>query len=153
MKQDFTPYIAAVLAGASINSQAKIAGVAQTTLQRLVIKHPDYAKAKAEGKLHAKGLPGVTPVDPDLAKRALSDVDGGLTIQDAALKNGMPVSTLTKLFHKHNPGVKAQRGGLGTPRSHESRLDRAKQKVERCRKALEDAEKDLEGLKVLAQPQ
>lgn len=146
MKQDFTTYVQAVLNGASINSQAKIAGVAQTTLQRLVIKHPDYASAKADGKLHVKGLPGVTPTDPDLVRRALADVDGGLTIQAAAIKNGMPVSTLTKLFHKHNPGVKAQRGGLGTPRSQESRLERAKATVVRCKKALEEAEKELADL-------
>lgn len=148
MTNSLTPYLDAIMAGASINSQAKLAGVDPTALRRATLKHPGYAQARADGKLHAKGLPGAAPVDKSLVQTALADVDGGMTIQASAMKYGMPVSTLTKMFHKHNPGVKAQRGGLGTPRSTDSRIERAQATVIRCRKALEKAEKDLSGLAV-----
>jgi lambda repressor-like predicted transcriptional regulator len=143
MKQDLTQYVEAALSGASINSQAKLAGVAQNTLQRLVIKHPGYAAAQAAGKLHKQGLPNIARVDAVVADAALEDVAGGMTLQAAALKHGLAVSTLTKIFHRRNPSTKLLRGGLGTPRNDTSRLERAVATVSRCKKALEKAEKEL----------
>jgi len=143
MKQDLTPYLDAIVAGASINSQAKLAGINATTMRRAAIKHPNYAEAKAAGRLHEKGLPGAVPVDQRLADAALEDVAGGMTLQAAAIKHGLAVSTLTKVFHKRNPSAKLVRGGLGTPRNDTSRLERAIATVSRCKKALEKAEKEL----------
>ena len=143
MKIDYTPYIDAVLAGASINSQAKLAGLDATALRRLVVKHPDYAAAKAAGLLHAKGLPGAVPVDQSLMDAALADIADGMTAQAAAIKHGMAVATVTKAHHKRNPKVSLNRGGLGTARDAESIVDRARSTVTRCEKALEKAKKDL----------
>ncbi len=146
MKQDLTPYLDAIVAGASINSQAKLAGVDPTSMRRAVLKHPNYAEAKAAGRLHEKGLPGAVPVDQGLADAALEDVASGMTLQASAMKHGLAVSTLTKVFHKRNPSAKLTRGGLGTPRSDTSRLGRAVATVERCKRALEKAEKELKAL-------
>jgi len=139
----YLPEIERILSGESLYAVAKSTGMSPETIRRELIKHPNYAEAKAAGRLHEKGLPGAVPVDQRLADAALEDVAGGMTLQAAAIKHGLAVSTLTKVFHKRNPSAKLVRGGLGTPRNDTSRLERAIATVSRCKKALEKAEKEL----------
>jgi hypothetical protein len=93
-----------ILDGASINSQAKLAGCSPSTLWRALVKHPDYDKAKAAGKLHVGRIPAKLEAMHN-AKEIVDEVlNGGTTIAVAAKWN-MPVSSLSKLVHKMHPGI------------------------------------------------
>jgi hypothetical protein len=146
MKQDLTNHVAAVLSGKSISSEARLAGVAKTTLLRLVIKHPDYASAKAAGLLHSPGLPGLIPVSDETLRAAIDDVANGMTALESAHKHGLASATVTKAFHREYPDRKLVKGGVGVKRDAATKLAQAQATVERCRKALEKAEVELEAL-------
>ena len=146
MKNTLSQYIDAVLAGSPIRTEAKKAGVHPEQLRRKVQKHPDYAKAKAEGLLHAPGLPGAPVLDQATVEAAVADVVGGMTVTDAATKHGLAISTLTKKVHQANPELDLPKGGAGGKRDPETRLANARASVERCRRALARAEAELSGM-------
>jgi hypothetical protein len=135
MKIDLTPYVAAVIAGSPLNQEAKKAGVNSATLHRLVVKDPDYVKAKEDGRIRRPGLPGKPQKLLDEAHQspAVAEVLAGSTITAAALRHGIPVSSLTKMVHIVRPGVnmKTRRG--------EDAVRAAERKLEKARKALEEA--------------
>lgn len=147
MMKDLSDSIHNVLAGKSVNSEAKLAGVNPTTLRRLVMKHPDYVDAKAKGLLHKPGLPGYVPLDPDKVEAAISAITrDGLTVEAAALLHGMAVSTVNKEFRRRYPDSQLKRGGLGVKRDPESKLQRARAAVDLARAALARAEAELGAL-------
>ena len=143
MKNTLNEFVDSVMAGSPIRVEAKKAGVFPEQLRRAVQKHPDYAKAKSEGRLHPPGLPGAPELDPVLVGAAVADVVAGMTVTDAAVKHGMAVSTLTKKVHQANPGIDLPKGGAGGKRDAGTRLASAQAAVERCRKALSKAEQEL----------
>ena len=148
MKNTLNEFVDSVMAGSPIRVEAKKAGVFPEQLRRAVQKHPDYARVKAEGRLHAPGLPGAPELDPALVSAAVADVVAGMTITDAAVKHGMAVSTLTKKVHQANPGIELPKGGAGGKRDAGTRLSNAQAAVARCKLALGKAEQALTQLMV-----
>lgn len=134
-----SPYVDQVLAGKSINAAAKEAGVHPQTLRRVLLKHPDYASAKENGKLRPKGLEGVVPLDVEALKNdpaILEVLNGGLTTV-VAEKYGLEQATLAARFHKAYPGHSLRRG------ARKNGVEAARAAVEQARRALERAEKAL----------
>lgn len=150
MKTPLNEFVAAVLAGSPISVEAKKAGVHPEQIRRKVQAHPDYAKAKVEGKLRKPGLPGAPELDAAVVEAAITDVVGGMT--DSAIKHGVAASTLTKKFHQAHPGVSLPKGGAGGRRDTSARSEVAKARVTAARLALEKAEAALYKLD-LAKPQ
>ncbi|MCF8169360.1 MAG: hypothetical protein K9K38_17225 [Rhodoferax sp.] len=102
MTKDLSKYISEVLSGVSMGQAAKAAGVHLNTLRKHVVNHPDYKKAKANGTIHPKGLPGLTP-NPSVTANAATAVDevlAGATIAATAAKYGIPPSSLSLLVRR-----------------------------------------------------
>lgn len=133
MKPDYTANIDAILAGSPINVQAKLLGVNVNTLRRLLIQHPDYEKAKAEGRLHSKGI--AVPKLRDAAKDspAVAEVMAGATTTSVAEKYGIPVTSLTKMVHLAHPGVSLRYRGV-------SEVELAERAYQKAQKALARAQ-------------
>ena len=127
MKNTYTQYIDAILAGESIISQAKLAGVNMNTLRRILIKHPNYDKAKAEGKLR----PG--KIEPKLRAQAetspaVADVVAGMTLQAASEKHGVPIASLRMMVNMAHPDVVLKFRGK-SPNKVEELVKRAEQRA------------------------
>lgn len=126
MTSQYDHHINAILAGASIGSECKKAGVNVNTLRRILIKHPDYEKAKADGKLHTKGIPAklaALAVDSP----AVAEVIAGATLAATALKYDIPAASLAIMVHKANPGISLHHRG----KSQEEMLEISMQKAQR----------------------
>lgn len=145
MNTQYTEFVAAVLKGSPIKVQAEAAGIHMETLRRLVMKHPGYAKAKAAGKLHSKGLPGVVPLDKSTfaTHPAVLDVCAGATMTEASTKHGVPYSTLQRMLAYVFPDKDFRR-------DHATTLEAARVAVKHAEEALQKARSDLARLESLA---
>lgn len=139
MKPDYTPSIAAILAGSPINVQAKALDVNVNTLRRLLLKHPDYEKAKAEGRLHAKGI---APKLQEAAKDspAVAEVMAGATTTSVAEKYGLPVASLTKMVRLAHPGISLRYRGASEAELAEKALEKAKRALAKAQQRVRAAE-------------
>lgn len=137
MKIDHTPYIDAILGGKSIGSQAKLAGVNVNTLRRLLVVHPDYDNAKANGQLHSKGLPEVTPdYTHEAVDEAVAEVALGALVVPTAAKYGIPFASLHKLFKKAHPEISLRHRDKNPEQVAEIKLDNARKALKRAAKKL-----------------
>lgn len=139
MKTQYDHHIEAILAGNSIGSEAKLAGVNMNTLRRILIKHPDYANAKAEGKLHQKGI---TPKLREAAETspAVQEVLSGATLSGTAVKYGIPPASLAKMVHVTRPGLNLQQRGKAPDEVAAFALEKAKRALKRAQAMFEAAQ-------------
>lgn len=106
MKPDYSEAINAILAGSPIVVEAKKLGVNMNTLRRILIKHPDYEAAKADGRVRT-----VTPARLKYEATdspAVAEVLAGSTVAAAAAKHGIPVTSLAKMVKIARPGISLQ---------------------------------------------
>ncbi len=138
-----TQHIEKILAGTSISAVSAETGLATSTLHRLLLKHPDYAKAKAEGKLYAKGIPPKLEELAHGAWRAAIDevVIGRKSAKSVADAMSYPLASFMKAIRYAYPDID-MRYRNATPQ------EAATRKLESRRKALSRAEKALSELSV-----
>lgn len=110
MKQDLSKYVDEVLSGVSLNQAARTAGVNVSTIRRALLKHPDYEKAKAAGKLHAQGVQVNPYRKPKLAEMsktspAVDEVLAGAAVADVAREYGIPHASLTRMVKLRDPSA------------------------------------------------
>lgn len=107
------PEIERILSGESLYAVAKSVGVNTTTIRRELIKHPDYAKAKADGIIRKPGIPGRPEklAQEAVNSPAVAEVVAGATTTATAKKYGLPVASLTKMVHIAHPDFSLQRRG------------------------------------------
>ena len=102
-----------ILAGASLYATAKKYSMSPETIRRELIKHPDYAKAKADGIIRKPGIPGRPEklAQEAFNSPAVAEVVAGATTTATAKKYGLPVASLTKMVHIAHPDFSLQRRG------------------------------------------
>lgn len=140
MSKHLAPYVQAVLNGSPINVEAKRAGTYFTKLRNLVMRHPDYEKAKAEGLLHKPGLPGVVQVSVDDAtiSQAVAEVFSGSSVTSTGAKYGIAVSTLCRKVKKAHPDIDLGKGKLMTLRKAEKGLEEAKEALAKAKRRVQE---------------
>lgn len=136
MKRDYTKYVEAVLAGASIGSQAKLAYAHVNSIRQALLKHPGYEKAKAAGKLHSPGLHHEKS-DRPVTQEAIDDVVSGTPIVEAARKHNVPYSSLRRSLHKVRPDIVKPKTLEGPPDSVEAK---ARALIRKAQKYLDEAQ-------------
>ncbi len=121
------PAIADVLVnGVSINQAARNHGLTAPTLRVAVMRHPDYEKAKAEGKLRERLAMDVKTAEELRAHPAVVDaVSGEMSYDQAAAKHGIHPKTLGRWVQKAHPGLVAKRGPGGRPKKMMPETDQA----------------------------
>ena len=102
-----------ILAGASLNATAKKYGMGPETIRRELIRHPNYAAAKASGVIRQPGLPGRPQklLDEAATSLAVAEVVAGATTTATAKKYGLPLASLTKMVHIAHPDFSLQHRG------------------------------------------
>lgn len=96
--------------GLSMNAASRETGVAVSTLRLALMKNPDYVRAKAEGKTHAKiGAEGVSDEEIKNHPAVLAVVRDGKTYEQAGLEFGKHASTVHNWVVKAYPEVAAAR--------------------------------------------
>lgn len=105
MTKHLTPVIEKVLAGEmSVGEAGRSAGVSAMTISRALQAHPDYARAKAEGRVAAR--PAQNDVDVEALKNhpaVLEVVTKGLGYREAGEKHGVAVMTLNRWVKRAYP--------------------------------------------------
>lgn len=109
----YLPEIQRILSGESLYAVSKEAGVNSNTIRRELIKHPDYAKAKAEGIIKKPGIPGRPEklAQEALDSPAVAEVVAGGTTTAVAKKYGLPVASLNKMVRIAHPDFSLQHRG------------------------------------------
>jgi lambda repressor-like predicted transcriptional regulator len=134
MKTDLTQYVEAVLRGASMRSQADLAGVNVNTLRREVLKHPNYESAKAQGLLHAWSKPAsLAAAAPD--HPAVADVIAGSTLQAAAQRHNVPLASLQTMLKIAHPNFSARYRDKTPEEISAIRAQKAKEAMEKAQRA------------------
>lgn len=103
-----------VLAGASISATAKKYGIGPESIRRDLLKHPNYAEAKAKGMLKAPGLPGTQPklIEAAATHPAVAEVVASTdTIGNIARKHRVPPASLAKMVHIAHPDFSIRHRG------------------------------------------
>lgn len=138
-----TLHIEKILAGTSISAVSRETGLALSTLQRLLLKHPDYAKAKADGKLHAKGIPPKIEELAHGAWRAAIDevVIDHKSAKSVADQNKFPLASFMKAIRYAYPDIDMRY-------RNDSPKEAAHKRLQNKRKALARAEKAFTELTV-----
>lgn len=116
-----------VLAGASISATAKKYGVDPGSISRDLRKHPDYAKAKAEGRIRPPGLPGKPQklLDAAATHPAVAEVLASAdTVSEIAKRHGVPPASLAKMVHVAHPDFSIRHRGRSETEVLEEKLRR-----------------------------
>lgn len=141
MKPNYTPQIENILHGSSITAEASAVGVHAEVLRRLLLKHPDYATAKENGKLHAKGIPPKLNELAHGAWRAAIDevVIDRKSAKSVADQNKFPLASFMKAIRYAYPDIDMRY-------RNDSPAEAAHKRLQNKRKALARAEKAFTSL-------
>lgn len=119
MSKDIAHLLPQVLAGTmTVGEAARAAGTNRMAVSRALQAHPDYAKAKAEGRIAAR------PCNPTIDPASLRDhpaivdvVVNGMTYLEAATKHSMSVMTLNRWVKRAYPDYAEVRSRGRPPKS------------------------------------
>ncbi len=102
--------------GVSISQSAKKHGFTTPTLRNYLLRHPDYAKAKADGRLHQPKTYGAASNEELKDHPAVLEVlKGEMTLGEIGAKYGVNPVTLSRWVKRTNPDIAGKTGPGGRP--------------------------------------